>query len=172
MDEKQYVAGSASVNEPKVETKSEAPSPADEPTADNASNYEDLREQERRAAMVEHQQIMAREMRELHLTNPLRAFRYILFKRKVHRQKLQNLWEGHLDKKYFEQKMGDQLKYDDTIDRKDLAAESRKPIAEQDVEKIDAIEYRISHSKAIKAAYRKTLSFIDEIESYLSMFGG
>lgn len=89
--------------------------------------------------------------------------------RKVYKQKIISLWEANLDKLFFESQYADQLGYDDAGDRKIMAEERKKPLAEQNQYKIADIEERISHAKAIKQSFEKNERFRAEVMTYLEM---
>lgn len=83
--------------------------------------------------------------------------------------KLAQLWESYMDLMFLEAEMRDDLQYDETEDRKELAKERQKPLDQQNEKRIDEIEGRISKAKAVKMTYRKTKEFIDETNRYLKM---
>lgn len=114
-------------------------------------------------------ELIQHKARTLHINGIFRGIYYWLFLKRIRRQKLQQIWEGNLDKFFFETKFKNELVYDDSLDRSLLQAERQKPLSDQDPEKIEQIEMRIARAKGIKASYRKTLGFIEEVEAYLHL---
>ena len=89
--------------------------------------------------------------------------------RRVKQTKQFSLWEGLLDRLFFETKMTKWLEYSDVKDREALVNEAKKPVGTQDPAKRAEIEERIAMGKAVKESYRRTLNFINEINQYLDM---
>lgn len=91
------------------------------------------------------------------------------FVRFLYRRKLIALWEANLDKLQMEESHRDLLQYTDTKDRELLMVEKRKPVDQQDVQKIMELEDRITNGKVIRQAYRQNLEFIADLSEYLGM---
>lgn len=94
--------------------------------------------------------------------------------RKIRRQKIQTVWEVLMDKHFYEMHYGDELKYMDKEDRDALAAENKKPRADQDVILIMSLEEKIARGKSVKELYRKNdllrqehIGYIDLLDAWL-----
>lgn len=108
--------------------------------------------------------------RRLHIKSPIGMVWYWFFLYRIKRSKVKLIWEANLDRFYFESKFAEQLSYVEDNDRKALMAENQKPLAEQDRNKIDELENRISTAKAVKQQYRRVRELILEAEAYLTVF--
>ena len=92
-----------------------------------------------------------------------------LFYRKLRREKQNMLWESNFDKVFYETQFKNELLSDEDSLRKELAAQNQKPLAEQDKQKIESLEYEITHAKSVKMNYRKNKEFREEIRQYIQM---
>src|SRR5688572_29563042 len=101
--------------------------------------------------------------------SPWMRLKFWFLARKIYRKKIASLWESNLDKLYFETQYSDILSYDDGKDRLAMAAERKKPLADQDQAKILELEERITHIKAVKDSYYKNERFRAEVKDYLTM---
>lgn len=95
--------------------------------------------------------------------------RFWFFIRKIYWQKKLAIWEASLDKAYFENNFFEQLTYNDTEDRKQLALLHEPPYDKQDHVSIEAIEKRIARAKAVKEGHRGTDDLIDDLVKYKEM---
>ena len=96
----------------------------------------------------------------LFLTNLWEQVRYWFWLHKILRAKKTNLYEGFLDKAYFEVEFNEILSYNEEADRALLIAEQSKEYAQQDQKKIEELEHTISQAKAVKSEYRKVNEFL------------
>lgn len=94
---------------------------------------------------------------------------YWFWLHKILRAKKLNLYEGFLDKSYFEVEFADVLSYNDEADRNLLIAEQSKPDSEQDQKKIEELEHIISRAKAVKTEYRRVNEFIANTQNYINV---
>ncbi len=109
------------------------------------------------------------KFREEFITSFWDKLRFYFLRRKVRAAKLASIYEANLDKLFLETEYKNILSYDDTADRKMLAEENQKPLAEQKPEVIAELEDRITHAKAIQKSYRQNEAFRDELKHYLHM---
>ncbi|HEX5430143.1 MAG TPA: hypothetical protein VFX17_03665 [Patescibacteria group bacterium] len=110
-----------------------------------------------------------KKFKQKYLSGIIDKIRFWFFIRRVYWQKRMAVWEGNLDRIYFESAMWREITYNDTQDRKDLQKLKGVEYAEQDHEQIAAIEERIAHAKAVKESYRRNQEFIADTEKYISI---
>ena len=95
--------------------------------------------------------------------------KFWFFIRRVYWAKRMGIWEGYLDKMYFETNYLDEINYNEIPDRQELQNENRKPFKDQDVTKIASLEEKISRAKAIKESYRRNAVFLEDTSRYKEM---
>lgn len=95
--------------------------------------------------------------------------RFWFFMRKLYWVKRISLWEGLLDKMYFENKFSKEVAYDERTDRTELEEQNRLPYNKQDQTKVFELESRISRNKAIKQSYRQNETFLADTKKYVEM---
>lgn len=95
--------------------------------------------------------------------------RFWFFIRKLYWQKRIVIWEGLLDKLYFETKFPDDIRYNDAEDRKALQDQNRQPFEKQDQVMISSLEDRISRGKALRESYRRNEAFLADNVKYKEM---
>lgn len=109
------------------------------------------------------------EFKRRHLHGWFDHVRFWFYVRKIYWVKRMSLFEGVLDKIYFESKYSDLLSYNDSEDRKQLEAQHKLPYDKQDPVIISNFEDKIARSKAIKQSYRNNETFVADSERYVEM---
>lgn len=109
------------------------------------------------------------DLKRDYLKSPIDWIRFFFLVRKMYRAKVIHLWEANLDKYFMEKEYGYLLSYRDDDDRQSLADERRKPLKDQNAQKIIDLEDKISKAKAVQASWRKNENFRSETGEYLKL---
>lgn len=98
--------------------------------------------------------------------------RFWWLKWRVKNTKLSALYEANLDLLFLQTEYPNILAYNDNEDRAALAELNKKPLVDrtdEDLMKIEELEEKITHAKAIKQSYRQNEAFRAELKNYLNM---
>lgn len=112
------------------------------------------------------------EFKNQHLNGLLDRVRFWFLTRALYWRKRASLWEGLLDRQYFETVFKDVIGYNESDDRLALQEQNSLPYHKQDHSKVYELEQRITRAKAVKQSYRENEQFIDDTRKYISMLEG